>query len=263
MARRMPRWLAEALAVPAAAQVACGPVVVAISGQLGLLWVPANLLAVIAVAPATITGVLAAVLAPVSLPLAQLVAWIGWVPTAWLVRIARVGADVPGAATPWPEGARGAAAMVAVTLLAWALWRRTDLRKVGAATAWPVVTAGTAAFAPSWPPPGWVLAMCDVGQGDMLVARRGLVVDVGPDPGKADRCLDRLGVDRVPLVVLTHLHADHVLGLEGVLRRRPSGSSRSGRCRAGGGRHRRTTRRQRRGRSRAQAGWGRCGPSAR
>jgi len=67
--RWAPRWCADALAVPAAAQVACGPVIVAISGQVGLLAVPANLLAVPAVGPATVLGVLAAVLAPVCLPL--------------------------------------------------------------------------------------------------------------------------------------------------------------------------------------------------
>ncbi len=31
-----------------------------------------------------------------------------------------------------------------------------------------------------------------------------------------DDCLDRLGVEQVPLVVLTHFHADHVDGLPGV-----------------------------------------------
>ena len=48
------------LAVPAAAQVATGPVVVALSSSVALLSVPANLLAVPAVAPATVAGVLAA-----------------------------------------------------------------------------------------------------------------------------------------------------------------------------------------------------------
>ena len=32
-----------------------------------------------------------------------------------------------------------------------------------------------------------------------------------------DRCLDDLGVRRIPLIVLTHFHADHVDGLPGVL----------------------------------------------
>jgi competence protein ComEC len=51
----------------------------------------------------------------------------------------------------------------------------------------------------------------------------GVVVDAGPDPVLIDRCLDRLGVAHVPLVVLTHFHADHVDGLPGVLEDRRLG----------------------------------------
>jgi competence protein ComEC len=73
---------------------------------------------------------------------------------------------------------------------------------------------------PGWPPRGWVFAVCDVGQGDALVVRSGpgsaVVVDAGPDPALVDRCLNRLDVERVPLLVLTHFHADHVDGLAGV-----------------------------------------------
>jgi competence protein ComEC len=73
-----------------------------------------------------------------------------------------------------------------------------------------------------------VLVACDVGQGDGLVLNAGaegaLVVDAGPDPTAMDRCLSRLGIDRVPLVVLTHFHADHVDGLEGVLHGRRVGA---------------------------------------
>jgi competence protein ComEC len=74
---------------------------------------------------------------------------------------------------------------------------------------------------PGWPPRGWVLVACDVGQGDGLVLRTApgtaVVVDTGPDPVAMRRCLDQLGVDLVPVLVLTHFHADHVDGLEGVL----------------------------------------------
>jgi len=73
---------------------------------------------------------------------------------------------------------------------------------------------------PGWPPHGWVLAVCDVGQGDALVVNAGsgraVVVDAGPEAALVDRCLDRLDVEVVPLVVLTHFHADHVAGLSGV-----------------------------------------------
>jgi competence protein ComEC len=50
-----------------------------------------------------------------------------------------------------------------------------------------------------------------------------VVLDAGPDPRAVDRCLDRLGVSRVPAVVLTHFHADHVDGLPGVLAGRSVG----------------------------------------
>ncbi|MFD0429077.1 hypothetical protein ACFQ60_18685 [Streptomyces zhihengii] len=44
-----------------------------------------------------------------------------------------------------------------------------------------------------WPPPDWSYVMCDVGQGDATVLAAGegaaVVVDAGPDPEPADRCL--------------------------------------------------------------------------
>lgn len=227
--QHVPGWLADALAVPAAAQVACGPVVVAISAQLGLLSVPANLLAVPAVAPATVTGVLAALLAPVWLPAAQAVAWLGWLPTAWLVLVARVGAGIPGAAVPWPDGMAGALLLALLTVLGFLAVRHRRLRLTVAAVAAGVLvaTAGLALARPAWPPDGWFLVACDVGQGDAVVLNAGggsaVVVDAGPEPATVDRCLDDLRVERVPLVVLTHLHADHVDGLTGVARGRPVG----------------------------------------
>ena len=65
------------------------------------------------------------------------------------------------------------------------------------------------------------MVACDVGQGDGLVLNTGrphtaVVVDAGPDPAPMDACLSGLGITRVPLVVLTHFHADHVDGLPGV-----------------------------------------------
>lgn len=225
-ARWLPGWTADALAVPVAAQLACGPVLVAISGELSLLSVPANLLAAAAVPPATVLGVVAALVAPVCLPLAQLVCWLAWLPTAWLVLIARVGADLPGGMLPWPSGQRGALLLVALTVLAVAVLTRPRLRRLASALALSVaLTLAVLRVAlPGWPPAGWVLVMCDVGQGDATVARTGpssaVLIDVGPDPDLIDGCLDRLGVHVVPLVVLSHPHADHVDGLPGVLRDR-------------------------------------------
>ena len=229
LATRLPGWLADAIAVPAAAQVACGPVVVAISGSVGLLSVPANLLAVPAVAPATVLGVVAALLAPVCLPLAQAVAWLAWLPTRWLTAVAHLGARQPGSGLTLPKGQLGALLMLVLTgAVLLLLWRRLLRRVVVAGLVGTLVAVvGVAVTRPAWPPPGWVLVTCDVGQGDGHVVRLGrgtaLVVDTGPEPRAIDRCLRRLGIHRIPLLVLTHLHADHVEGVPGLLRGRQLG----------------------------------------
>ncbi|MDH6574797.1 ComEC/Rec2 family competence protein [Kitasatospora sp. MAP5-34] len=89
-------------------------------------------------------------------------------------------------------------------------------------------------IATGWPPPGWRLVMCDVGQGDMTVLPltsaggeapdTAVVVDAGPDPKAADSCLRALGITRVSLLIVTHFHADHSEGLPGVLHGRSVGA---------------------------------------
>ncbi|HUR13880.1 MAG TPA: ComEC/Rec2 family competence protein [Mycobacteriales bacterium] len=228
--RWLPKGLAEAVAVPAAAQLACTPVVVALSGQLGLLAVPANLLAVPAVAPATVLGVLAALVAPLCLPAAQALAWAAWLPTRWLVLIAHTGARQPGAGLSVASGWAGALTVLCLLIACAAVLRSALLRRAAASVLAGVLLVALALVVvrPGWPPQGWVVVSCDVGQGDGFVVRLGpteaLVIDNGPDPERIDRCLRRLGVRRVPLLVLTHLHADHVEGVPGLLRGRRVGA---------------------------------------
>ncbi|WP_424184853.1 ComEC/Rec2 family competence protein [Actinokineospora sp. G85] len=227
-ARRVPRVVAEALAVPAAAHLATAPVVAGLSGQVSLVAVAANLVAAPVVAPATVLGVLATVVAPVS-------PWVaGWLARAagpevdWLIAVARWAADVPGAAVDWPGGWWGGALALGVLgVLVFALRRRGSVIAVGF-VAVVLVAVPVRVLAPGWPPAGWAVVACDVGQGDALVLAtagegRAVVVDAGPEAAPVDGCLDRLGVDRVPLVVLSHLHADHVGGLAGVLAGRAVG----------------------------------------
>jgi competence protein ComEC len=111
-----------------------------------------------------------------------------------------------------------------VPLLRWRPGRRVALAAAAGAA---VVLVPVRAVTPGWPPPGWLFVACSVGQGDALVVSAGagtaMVVDVGPEPVAVDGCLRRLGVRSVPLIVLTHLHADHVDGLAGVLHGRSIG----------------------------------------
>ncbi|WP_310741695.1 ComEC/Rec2 family competence protein [Microbispora sp. H13382] len=229
-ARRVPRLLAEALAVTAAAQAAVTPLLVLMSGRLDLAAIPANLLAEPAVAPATVLGFGAAVIAPVSMDLAWLlVRPAGWA-VGWIIAVAQRAADLPFASAEWFGGAAGLAALAAAAVAGWLILRgRARRRLVAALVAGALLAALVAVPVVSpWPPPGWLLVVCDVGQGDALVLAAGpgraVVVDAGPQPGPTDRCLRALGVRQVPLVVLTHPHLDHVGGLPGVLRRRAVGA---------------------------------------
>src|SRR5262249_61814817 len=86
--RGVPAGLAEALAIPAAAEFACAPVVAGLSGTVSLVAIPANLLAEPAVAPATILGVVAALVSVVWAAGAQFLAWLGSWPARWLVAVA-------------------------------------------------------------------------------------------------------------------------------------------------------------------------------
>jgi competence protein ComEC len=228
--RWTPRWVAEAVSVPLAAQVACTPVVAALSGQVSLVAVGANLLAAPAVAPATVLGLAGGLLGLLWMPLGVVVAAPAAWSAGWIIAVARWGAAVPTAAIDWGTGPLPLAALTVLCLLSVPLAPRLLARPGStlACTGLLVVVMAARPPTPGWPPEGWVLAMCDVGQGDGLVLRAGpgsaVVVDAGPDPAAMEACLDRLEVTRVPLVVLTHFHADHVGGLAGVLDGREVGS---------------------------------------
>jgi competence protein ComEC len=223
LANRLPGWLADAVATPLAAQAACAPVLAAAFGRVSLVAVPANLAAAPAVPPATVVGVIAAALAPVSRPLARLAAWLAGVPTSWLVRVAHTGARVPAAQVGVPAGVTGAVLTVLLVAVLAAALRRRAAVVLSAAVAAVLAASLVATVTPGWPPPAWRFVACDVGQGDALVVRTSagaVLVDTGPDPVAADRCLRDLGVRTVAAVVLTHFHADHVEGLTGALRGR-------------------------------------------
>jgi len=232
--RRVPPRLAEALAAAAAAQALCAPVVAVLSARVSLVAVPCNLLAEFAVAPATVMGFATLATASVALPVAKAVAWCASWPARWIAGIARTGAALPGGGVDWPGTWTGALLLALVTAVVVLVGRRL-LRHPWLSGACVLLFLLVVVQPPpltrvitGWPPPGWRFAMCDVGQGDATVLAAGdgtaVVVDAGPDPVLVDRCLSALGVTRIPLVVLTHFHADHVAGLPGVLSGRSVGA---------------------------------------
>jgi competence protein ComEC len=227
--RWIPAGLAEPVAVAAAAHLVTAPLIVAISGRLSLVAIPANVLAEPVVAAATVLGVLAAVTSVLWLPAAVLFAQLAGWPCRWLVWVAEHFSGLPGAALPWPSGLAGGGLLGLLTVVGWWLCRWPGPRRLiaGAVVVALLVQIPVRSVVLGWPPPGWLIVACDVGQGDALVLNAGagaaVVIDAGPDPVPVDRCLRELRVDRLPLVVLSHFHLDHVGGLPGVLHQRAVG----------------------------------------
>jgi competence protein ComEC len=227
--RWLPMVIAESVAVPLAATLSTLPMVAAISGRVSASGLVANALAGPFVGPATVFGFGAAGLSLVSGPAAA-AAGLGAATSAQLIIwVAEVGSRLPGSTWQWPT-TPAALAWLSVAALATALVMGSVL-----ARPWLSVLLGLllviglagAPAQPGWPPPGWLLVACDVGQGDGLVLavgdRAAVVFDTGPDPPAMKRCLDQLRITTVPLVVLTHFHADHVDGLPAVLAGRQIG----------------------------------------
>jgi len=227
LAQWMPVPMAEAIAVPLAAQIMCTPVVAAISGQVSLVAVGANLLAAPAVGPATVLGLVAGLAAIPSDALGHFGGGLAGLPAWWIISVAHHAAGVAGASMGWPATPVGVS-VLALLCLGCVVTMSKLLRRRFACLA-VVVVALVAILRPigrvAWPPDGWLMVACDVGQGDGLVLNAGrgsvVVVDTGPEPTMIDRCLDDLEVRSVALVIVTHFHADHVDGLAGVLDGRP------------------------------------------
>ena len=230
-AKGVPVGIAEVIAVATAAHVVTAPLIAAISGEVSTVGILANMLAEPVVAPATVLGVLATVLAPVSSWLSRALVWLAGPELEWVLAVAHHAATVPGAVFGWPSGAVGGVllASLVVGLLITLRSRRFRWGLAALVLVLGVVLVPVHLFGPRWPVDDWSMITCDVGQGDGHVLSTGtpgeaVVVDTGPDPVLMADCLRRLGIRRVPLLVLTHLHADHVSGLSAVLADRAVGA---------------------------------------
>lgn len=227
MERWAPGWLAQAVCVPLAAQLATGPTSVALSGDVSAVGLLANMAVGPLVGPATVCGFAAAGLGLVWPFGAELVAWPAALAARGIVAVAEASAAAPGATLWWPPGAPGVALLAAATLVGVlvvprVLGRRWVALALGLVLVLLVVRGPVR---PLWPPPEWDLAVCDVGQGNAVALAAGpgraVLVDTGGDPVEVLRCLRGLGVTRIPLLVLSHLHDDHAGALPEVLARLP------------------------------------------
>ncbi len=235
---RVKHGIRLAFGVAVAAQLATLPLVASFGNGVPTVGVVANLLAEPAVPFATILGCAAALVASVAPvggpPLAHIAGFATW----WIASVARWCSDLPAGLIPWPAGFLGfvlGCGLVAALIVTWSrravLVRTLQGNPRGSMAVAAALIAFCAAFRSTgqqWPPPGWLMVACDVGQGDALVIATGpgraMVVDAGPAGRQVDRCLSGLGVHNIDLLVLSHFHADHVDGLDGAIADRGVGS---------------------------------------
>ena len=204
----VPLRLCNPLAVSLACTVATAPIALVHFGRTSLVAsLPANLLALPAVAPLLWLALAACVLWPVApgatvaldVPVRALGAYIGF--------IARTGA--------WLDGALPGRAL-AVGLLAgtggWLVRRRPAAAFAGALAGLLLGLAWPSARAPPSPPRALRVTFLDVGQGDAtLIEAPGLraLVDTGPPDAEVERLLRRRGVTALDALLLSHDENDH------------------------------------------------------
>jgi competence protein ComEC len=212
------RWqvVAEAVAIPISATIFCTPVIVALSGQLSLITIVANVLASPVIAPITVIGFIAAIAASIVPVIASLLISLTLPLATWIVWLCHTGAQFP--VLHFSSVAFFLLIMLVIFLLVIGNNKRFLLIVI-------ILILSQLTYSRiSWPGANWQVTNCDVGQGDALVinlgANRAILIDTGPDPILIDRCLSRLNISQISLLVLTHFHADHVGGLSGAIHKR-------------------------------------------
>ncbi|HEV7807418.1 MAG TPA: ComEC/Rec2 family competence protein [Solirubrobacteraceae bacterium] len=226
--RRVPRGLAEALAVTAAATLGTAPLIALHFERLSLVSLPVNLLAAPAVAPVMWLGTIAGALGQVALSLAAPFAGIAALPLAYLTWLAERAAALPLAevqlGSPGPVGVVAAYAAAGAGVIAWrriaaarmrpepSAAARTSRRACVTLLAIATVAAVVVAARPPAPPRDLTISFLDIGQGDATLIQHGratVLVDTGPPDGPIVKRLRAAGVRRLDLLVATHAALDH------------------------------------------------------
>ena len=227
--RFVPAPVALAAGTTLAAQLGVTPILLFHFHEVPGVTIIANLLAFPAVPPALLLGLAAATVGLASVTIGHVIAAIALIPMRYLEWVADRLAKAPvGHVTSGGGPAVLILGGAGIVGLAWALhrrWRPPRPVVVLAVAAFPLVVWSSALGVGL--PSGLVVRFFDVGQGDAALvtspAGVDILVDGGPDQELVATDLAALGVKRLDVMVATHPHADHIIGLPTVLGRVPVG----------------------------------------
>ncbi len=233
------RLLAEGTGVTISATLATAPLMASAFDSISIASLPANILALPAVAPMMWLGMLSCIAGQVPAIPVEPLTWLAGLLAAYVAQVAhwlgspswaRLNLALHGA--PAMTGAYLAVGLGVSVGLAWVA-RRRELRgsarasrTVLAATAVAVLGIGLAPLLgpgsdPTRAAPGLRVTVLDVGQGDAILLDPldgdPVLVDGGPPGDELRAKLDRNGVARIAAAIVTHDQADHVGGIEELL----------------------------------------------
>ena len=225
----VPSPLAAAAGATISAQLGVTPILLYQFHEVPLVTLPANLAAFPLVAPSLLLGAVAAATGLAWLPLGKVVGAVAVLPMRWLELVA----DHLGKAPVGYLSSEGGPLVLiggTVVVAAVVIWIRTGWKPPRTATAVAVAVLPVFVWASalgSGPPDGFTVRIFDVGQGDaaLLTTPEGatVLVDGGPERDQVATELSALRIKRLDIVVASHPHADHIIGLPSVLARMPVG----------------------------------------
>ena len=208
--RRLPESFAELIAVPCAATIMCTPYLLLLTGNISMFSVFFNVAVSPFVAPITILGFLSLLSMPFDV-VSSLALTSAHFLARWVTVVASWSDHSPLLGMHWWF-------FFIIIFVGWFTKNRMSrtfqlavLLIVLSTVLYPIV---------SFPGKQWKIVQCDVGQGDALIMNlgsgSGILFDTGPDPALLLNCLRKLRISKLPLVVVSHGHADHYYGATGL-----------------------------------------------
>jgi competence protein ComEC len=228
LGRILPRPVALAAGTTLAAQLGVTPLLLAHFGDVPLVTLVANVLAAPSISPSLLLGLVAAGAGLLWDPLGGALGLLAQIPMRYLELVANVLGRAPIAHVtsrggPWVL-IPGGAVVAGVAVMLRTGWRPPRRVVVAAVALLPLLAWSTALTKGT--PDSLTVRFFDVGQGDAALvtspAGASILVDGGPDEDEVARELAALGVKRLDVLVASHPHADHIVGLPSVLARVPT-----------------------------------------